>query len=105
MKTNIIALTQKDIIEIMNNHINSKVAFFKGLTEYEYSKRYKAYIKYVYKSFPNARIYEHRDFHSKGLYGVSGAIDSIDIFDNEKGHIFLLIGYVNKKTSKYFNRL
>lgn len=97
-----IKLTQKDIIEIMNNHINSRVAFFKGLTEYEYIRRYKDYIKYVYKSFPNARIYEHCDFISKGLYGLNGAINSIDIFDNEKGHIFLLIGYVNKKTSKYF---
>lgn len=95
-------VTQKFIIEIMNNHETLKVSLFRGLNETQYQKRYKTYINYVYKSFPNARIYEKRDFVSCGKYGVSGAIDSIDIFDNEKGHIFLLIGYVNKNTSKYF---
>lgn len=93
---------QKDIIEIMNNHDNLKVALFRGLEEHEYLKRYKEYIRYVYLSFPKARIYERRDFESFGKYGINGAIDSIDIFDSEKGHIFLLIGYVSKKTSKYF---
>lgn len=95
-------IRQKDIITIMNNHENLKVALFKGIYECDYQKRYKAYIRYVYKSFSRARIYEHRDFISKGKYGVNGAIDRIEIFDTEKGHITLLIGYVTKKTSKYF---
>ena len=97
-----IVITQKEIIKTMNNHENLKVSLFRGLEEHQYQKRYKCYIKYVYKSYPNARIYEHRVFASKGKYGVSGAIDSLDIFDDEKGHLFLLIGYVNKNTSKYF---
>lgn len=93
---------QKDIITIMNNHKSLKVSLFKGIYECEYQKRYKAYIRYVYKSFPRARIYELRDFSSKGKYGINGAIDRIEVFDTEKGHITLLIGYVTKHTSKYF---
>lgn len=86
----------------MNNHENEKVSLFRGIYECDYRKRYKCYISYVYRSFPNARIYEHRDFAASNKYGITGAIDSIEIFDIEKGHIRLLIGYVNKQTSKYF---
>lgn len=97
-------ISQKDIIILMNNHDNNDrvVSLFRGIYECEYKKRYNSYINYVYRSYPNARIYEHRDFASSNKYGVTGAIDRIDIFDINKGHISLLIGYVNKKTSKYF---
>ena len=98
-------ISQKDIIELMNNHNYNDdivVSFFKGIDEVRYRKRYHCYINYVYKCYPNARIYEHRDFASSNKYGVTGAIDRIDIFDINKGHISLLIGYVNKQTSKYF---
>lgn len=99
-----IKITQKDIIELINNHNNDDivVSLFRGIDEVHYRKRYCCYIKYVYKCYPNAHIYEHRDFASSNKYGVTGAIDRIDIFDIEKGHISLLIGYVNKQTSKYF---
>lgn len=93
-------ISQKDIIELMNN--NDIVSLFKGIDEARYRKRYNLYINYIYKCYPNARIYEHRDFVSKNQYGVTGAIDRIDIFDIDKGHISLLIGYVNKQKSKYF---
>lgn len=97
-------ISQKDIIEIMNNHNNNDkiVSFFKGIDELYYRKCYNNYINYVYRCYPNARIYEHRDFASSNKYGVTGAIDRIDIFDIDNGHISLLIGYVNKQTSKYF---
>lgn len=97
-------ISQKDIIELMNNHNNNDVvvALFRGIDEIGYGKRYNCYMHYVYRCYPNARIYEHRDFASSNKYGVTGAIDRIDVFDIEKGHISLLIGYVNKQTSKYF---
>lgn len=94
-------ISQKDIIEIMNNH-NDVVALFRGIDEIGYKKRYNCYVHYVYSCYPNARIYEQRDFASSNKYGVTGAIDRIDIFDINKGHISILIGYVNKQTSKYF---
>lgn len=96
-------ISQKDIIELMNNHNNDiVVSLFRGIYETDYRKRYHLYMNHIYKCYPNARIYEHRDFKAKNKYGISGAIDRIDIFDINKGHISLLIGYVNKQTSKYF---
>lgn len=95
-------ISQKDIIELMNNHNDEVVALYRGINEVVYRKRYNYFISYVYRCYPNARIYEHRDFAASNNYGVSGAVDSIDIFDLEKGHKCLLIGYVNKQTSKYF---
>lgn len=97
-------ISQKNIIELMQNHNNNDeiVALFRGIDEVGYRKRYNCYISYVYRCYPNARIYEHRDFAASNNYGVSGAIDRIDIFDLEKGQKSLLIGYVNKQTSKYF---
>ena len=97
-------ISQKEIIELMNNHDNDDivVSLFRGIDDVRYRKRYNCYINHLYIRYPNARIYEHRDFAAYNKYGISGAIDRIDIFDINNGHISLLIGYVNKQTSKYF---
>lgn len=95
--------TQKEIILYMNRVQNN--AFYTGISELDYRHKYSNYINYIYKCYPNAKIYEYCLFASKSKYGIGGRVDSISIFykeNNERKHIRVVIGYVNKKTSKYF---
>lgn len=95
--------TQKDVILYMNRvHHN---AFYTGINELDYNFKYKQYVKYIYECYPNAEIYEHCIYACKSLYGIGGRVDNIVIFYNEnheRKHIRIILGFVNKKTSKYF---
>lgn len=95
--------TQKEIILYMNRVTRN--AFYTGISELDYRHKYTTYIKYIYECYPHAEIYEYCLFVSKSKYGIGGRVDSISIFYNEKNerkHTRIIIGFVNKKTSKYF---
>lgn len=110
-----IIVTQKEIISYMYSIKCNN--FFKGIDELHYQLEYDRFMRYTRKSLKNMKnvsIYERCLYASPSkrktnnkIYAIeiSGRVDCIELFyteNNERKHLKIIMGFVKKKTSKYY---